>query len=289
MNRRKALTALAVGVVAPARWPCAAGRDKRPGAAADPAVDDIRARRRHRRVSPTAPVGLEVQRMVPARHADQRRGQGRRGRAEPRPHRVHHHRTARLRRRVHLGRLGGRPRRQGRTGRRATSPRSTRANQVNGQFQLADGQIVGVAAPIILQFDASIDDGQGGRRAGADGHHRPAGRGQLGVAARRGRRLARALAHPRVLPGRHQGPRRRPAVRRAVRRRRLRRSRLHARLRDRSLPAGQGRGVVAPIQVHHRRGRDHGLSRAATARATWTATSPAAASTWSPRSTKTST
>jgi lipoprotein-anchoring transpeptidase ErfK/SrfK len=29
---------------------------------------------------------------------------------------------------------------------------------VNGQFQLADGQVVGVAAPIILQFDASISD-----------------------------------------------------------------------------------------------------------------------------------
>jgi len=30
--------------------------------------------------------------------------------------------------------------------------------QVNGQFQLADGQVVGVAAPIILQFDAPISD-----------------------------------------------------------------------------------------------------------------------------------
>lgn len=30
------------------------------------------------------------------------------------------------------------------------------ATQVNGQFQLADGQTVGVAAPIILQFDAAI-------------------------------------------------------------------------------------------------------------------------------------
>jgi lipoprotein-anchoring transpeptidase ErfK/SrfK len=30
--------------------------------------------------------------------------------------------------------------------------------QVNGQFQLSDGQTVGIAAPIILQFDASIDD-----------------------------------------------------------------------------------------------------------------------------------
>ena len=30
--------------------------------------------------------------------------------------------------------------------------------EVNSQFQLADGQVVGVAAPIILQFDASISD-----------------------------------------------------------------------------------------------------------------------------------
>lgn len=30
--------------------------------------------------------------------------------------------------------------------------------EVNGQFQLADGQTVGVAAPIIMQFDASISD-----------------------------------------------------------------------------------------------------------------------------------
>jgi lipoprotein-anchoring transpeptidase ErfK/SrfK len=30
--------------------------------------------------------------------------------------------------------------------------------QVNGQFQLADGQTVGIAAPIIIQFDASISD-----------------------------------------------------------------------------------------------------------------------------------
>lgn len=34
----------------------------------------------------------------------------------------------------------------------------TPQKQVSGQFQLADGQTVGVAAPIILQFDAVIDD-----------------------------------------------------------------------------------------------------------------------------------
>jgi lipoprotein-anchoring transpeptidase ErfK/SrfK len=32
------------------------------------------------------------------------------------------------------------------------------STQVNGQFQLADGQVVGVAAPVIIQFDASITD-----------------------------------------------------------------------------------------------------------------------------------
>ncbi|TFV54785.1 L,D-transpeptidase [Mycobacterium sp. PS03-16] len=32
------------------------------------------------------------------------------------------------------------------------------AVQVNGRYQLADGQTVGVAAPIILQFDASVDE-----------------------------------------------------------------------------------------------------------------------------------
>jgi lipoprotein-anchoring transpeptidase ErfK/SrfK len=30
--------------------------------------------------------------------------------------------------------------------------------QVNGQFQLADGQVVGIAAPVIIQFDAAISD-----------------------------------------------------------------------------------------------------------------------------------
>ena len=47
-------------------------------------------------------------------------------------------------------------------------------NAVNGRFQLTDGQTVGVAAPIILQFDAPIDDDKADRRAGADRHHRPA-------------------------------------------------------------------------------------------------------------------
>ena len=45
------------------------------------------------------------------------------------------------------------------------------STQVNGQFQLADGQVVGVAAPVIIQFDASISD-KASRREGDEGHHR---------------------------------------------------------------------------------------------------------------------
>ena len=48
-----------------------------------------------------------------------------------------------------------------------------------------------------MQFDASIGDKAAAVEKALEGHHRAAGRGQLGVAARRGRRLAGALAHPK--------------------------------------------------------------------------------------------
>ena len=85
--------------------------------------------------------------------------------------------------------------------------------QVNGQFQLADGQVVGVAGAGHHSV-RRVDHRQGRRREGAEGHHRTAGRGRLGVAARRGGRFAGALPHQGVLPGRHQGQRRREALRR---------------------------------------------------------------------------
>ena len=66
---------------------------------------------------------------------------------------------------------------------------------VDGGFQLADGQTVGRRGadhhPV-----RRADLGQSRRRAGVEGDHRTAGRGQLGVAARRSRRRPRALAHP---------------------------------------------------------------------------------------------
>ena len=82
----------------------------RPRPPPSPSVTFTPADGRHRRGSrPSAGAGRGQRRLVPARHADQPRRQGRRRRAEPRPHRLHHHRTAGLRRAVHLGRFGGRP------------------------------------------------------------------------------------------------------------------------------------------------------------------------------------
>ena len=122
ISRRRALTALAVGVVAPGALAACSDRSASTtaGEATAPPAPSVTftPATATTDVVPTAPVGVEVaRRLVPAGRADQRRRQGRRGRAEPGPHRLHRHRTAGLRRRVHLGRLGGRPRRQGGTGR----------------------------------------------------------------------------------------------------------------------------------------------------------------------------
>ncbi len=252
LNRRRALTALAVGVVAPGALAACMSNGNKPGSgAAEDALPaptrDVRTRRRGgRRRAHRAHRRRGQRRLVPEGQPDQRRRQGRRRRAQPRPHRVHRHRAARLRRRP----TPGAARSSATTARRYPSAASfTTVNpdtQVNGQFQLSDGQTVGVAAPIILQFDASIAEEDRAGREGAHGHHHAARRGQLGLAARRGRRLAGALAHQGVLPAGHHGARRREALRRAVRRRRLRRGRLDAGLHHRPPPGGQGRGVVAP-------------------------------------------
>ena len=129
---------------------------------------------------------------------------------------------------------------------------------IDGGFQLADGQTVGDRGADHHPVRCA-DRRQGRRRAGAEGHHRAARRGQLGVAARRSRGRPRALAHPRVLPGRHQGQRRRQALRAGVRRRRLRQAGHEPELRHRSPPGGQGRSHVAPHPGGPRRGRHHGL------------------------------
>ena len=99
--------------------------------------------------------------------------------------------------------------------------------QVNGQFQLADGQVVGVAAPIIMQFDASITDKAAVEKA-MKVTTDTAGRGQLGVAARRGRAVRGCTGAPGTTTRR--APRStstRSLYGVAVRRRRLRRAGHH--------------------------------------------------------------
>ena len=103
--------------------------------------------------------------------------------------------------------------------------------QVNGQFQLSDGQTVGVAAPIILQFDAAIDDATADVERALTVITDPPTEGSWAWLPDEVGGCPGALAQPGVLRARHQGARRRPAVRRGVRRRRLRRRRLDAGLR----------------------------------------------------------
>ena len=108
---------------------------------------------------PTAPIGAEVrdgwfQRV----DADQLRRQGGRRGAQPRPHVVSHV-TEPLGYGMKYTWVGSVVGRDGiavpvQGSFTTVEPDST----VNGQFQLADGRTVGVAAPIILQFDASISD-----------------------------------------------------------------------------------------------------------------------------------
>ena len=180
-----------------------------------------------------------ARRLVPAGRADQSRRQGRRGRAQPRPHRLQHHRAARLRRRLHLGRLGGRPRRQGRPGGRQLHHRQARRLRSTAS---SSSPTVRSSASRCRSSSSSTRRSatRRRRREGAEGHHRSARRGQLGVAARRGRRFAGALAHQGVLPGGHQGARRREALRRDVRRRRIRRAG-HLRWTSRSAAARSSR------------------------------------------------
>ena len=86
-------------------------------------------------------------------------------------------------------------------------------NQVNGQFQLADGQVVGVAAPVIIQFDAAISDKAAVEKALKVTTEPPVEGGWAWLPDEVGR-FAGALPDQGVLPGGHQGQRRREALRR---------------------------------------------------------------------------
>jgi lipoprotein-anchoring transpeptidase ErfK/SrfK len=161
INRRRALTALAVGVVAPGALAACVGRSgNTSGEATAPPAPSLtfEPAKAATDVSPTAPVGVEVKdgwfQRVTLTNPEGRVVAGTLNRdrtaftiAEPLGYGVEY---------TWAGSVVGR---DGKAV--AVEGNFTTLNpdtQVSGQFQLADGQVVGVAAPIIIQFDASITD-----------------------------------------------------------------------------------------------------------------------------------
>ena len=89
---------------------------------------------------------------------------------------------------------------------------------VRGTLNIGDDRTVGVAAPIRIQFNGHVVDRAAVERALSVTTSVPVG-GRLGLAARRGRRLAGGLPAQGVLAGQHRGHRAGQAVRRGLRRR----------------------------------------------------------------------
>ena len=160
MNRRRALTALAVGVVAPGALASCFGGSGRQSVDAAPAAPSVTFTPNNAAadVLPTAPVGLQVRdgwfQRVTLTDPDGRVVAGALSRdrsafntTEPLGYGEEYSWGGSV-----VGRDGKAVPVQG------AFTTITPTNEVNGLFQLADGQVVGVAAPIILQFDASISD-----------------------------------------------------------------------------------------------------------------------------------
>ena len=162
MNRRRALTALAVGVVAPGALAACIGKSNKAsqGAAEAPSAPSLTYTPANAAsdVLPTMPVRVEVRdgwfQRVTLTNSDGKVVAGAINRertaftvTEPLGYGVDY---------TWAGSVVGR---DGKAvpvnGDFTTVNPST---QVNGQFQLADGQVVGVAVPVIIQFDAAIGE-----------------------------------------------------------------------------------------------------------------------------------
>jgi lipoprotein-anchoring transpeptidase ErfK/SrfK len=162
INRRRVLTALAVGVVAPGALAACGSKSSKPSAdaptappapsitylPADAATD----------VAPVAPVRVEVKdgwfQRVTLINAEGKpvagtldRDRTRFNTTEPLGYGVSY---------TWGGSVVGHDGKAVPVSGKFTTVNPT--TQVNGQFQLADGQVVGVAAPVIIQFDSSITD-----------------------------------------------------------------------------------------------------------------------------------
>jgi lipoprotein-anchoring transpeptidase ErfK/SrfK len=160
VTRRRALTALAVGLVAPGALAACGGKvSKSSGPAAPPAPSiAYEPADAATDVMPVAPVRVEVKdgwfQHVKLTNPDGRVVAGALNRE-----RTAFTTTEPLGYGVSYSWIGSVVGHDGKavplTAKFSTLQPST---QVNGQFQLADGQVVGVAAPVIIQFDAAIDD-----------------------------------------------------------------------------------------------------------------------------------
>ncbi len=161
MSRRRALTALAVGVVAPGVLAACTGKSKAPSDAA-PAPSkptlEFTPKNDASDVVPTSPVRAEVRdgwfQKVALTNSDGKVVAGAINRertvftvTEPLGYGADYKWSGSV-----VGRDGKAVPVEG----NFTTVNPT--TRVNGQFQLADGQVVGVAAPVIIQFDASIAD-----------------------------------------------------------------------------------------------------------------------------------
>ena len=160
MNRRRALSALAFGVVAPGALASCFGRSGDESDAAAPAAPALTFEPANAAadVLPTAPVGVEVRdgwfQRVTLTNPEGKAVAGAISRD-----RTAFNTTEPLGYGVRYTWGGSVVGRDGKAVPIAGDFTTiTPAVEVNGQFQLADGQVVGVAAPIILQFDASISD-----------------------------------------------------------------------------------------------------------------------------------
>jgi lipoprotein-anchoring transpeptidase ErfK/SrfK len=161
LNRRRALTALAVGVVAPGVLAACSGKSKAPSEAAPaPSKPSLTFTPKNAAsdVVPTSQVRVDVRdgwfQRVTLTNADGKVVAG--GINQDRTSFIT---TEPLGYGVDYKWAGAVVGRDGKAvpveGNFTTINPST---QVNGQFQLADGQEVGVAVPVIIQFDAAIDD-----------------------------------------------------------------------------------------------------------------------------------
>lgn len=161
ISRRRALTAFAVGVIAPgALAACSRGSLPSAGEATAPPAPSLTYQPADATadVVPTAPIGIEVRdgwfQRVALTNPDGKAVAGALNRdrtafniTEPLGYGVEYTWSGSV-----VGRDGNA---QPVAGNFTTVNPSA---QVSGRFQLADGQVVGVAAPIIIQFDASISD-----------------------------------------------------------------------------------------------------------------------------------